>query len=281
MEFTAPAGGVIKYRWHKNPASDKTLVLLIGTIGNSDAFWKHFGILAEKYSVLTFDYPEEIEHNNQIADCIAQLIRSLGGKVWLLGQSLGGFMAQIIAQRHPGIVEGLVLSNTACLAKDMKPAAVLALNDLIAAQSINQKLVSIAPMDIIKKKLLTVDTKLYESFTDSQKEHSDAFSELTEQTLTRGRIKHSLTMLVDLPKQFGMVPDEFAYLEGRVLLLLSPDDTMFSEDCRDELIELMPSPAVDRSLTGGHLAMFLEPEEYAAKVSEFIESAPLREGESR
>ena len=276
-EFEAPSGGVIRYRWHENKDSDTAVALLIGTIGNSDAFYEHFGILAEKYSVLTFDYPEEIEHNNQIADCLSELIESLCGKAWLLGQSLGGFMSQIIAQRHRDVVDGLVLSNTACLARDMDPAAVLALHRLTEAQNVNLKLVSIAPMELIKRKLLAVDSSLYESLSDSQKAHSEAFSRLTSETLTKERLKHSLTMLVDLPKQFGMGPEEFAFLEGRVLLLLSADDTLFSKECRAELVRLMPSPAVDSSLTGGHLAIFLQPEVYCAKVSEFIDSVNRKE----
>ena len=276
-EYEAPSGGVVKYRWHENKDSDTAVALLIGTIGNSDAFCEHFGLLAEKYSVLTFDYPEEIERNNQIADCLSELIGSLCGRAWLLGQSLGGFMAQIIAQRHKDIVEGLVLSNTACLAKDMDPAAVLALHRLTEAQNVNLKLVSIAPMDLIKKKLLAVDSALFESFSESQRAHSEAFSELTSRTLTKDRLKHSLTMVVDLPKQFGMVPEDFAYLKGRVLLLLSPDDTLFGEECRAELVKLMPSPIVDSSLNGGHLAIFLQPEEYCAKVSEFIDSVNRKE----
>ena len=273
-EYHTSGGNTIKYRWHKNDGSDKVLVLLIGTIGNSDAFHEIFSIFAEDYSVLTFDYPEELEHNSQIADAAAELIGSLCEKAWLLGQSLGGFVAQIITKRHPDLVEGLVLSNTASLAKDMSPAAFSSLGEQITAQSINQKLVSIAPMDLIKRRLTTVDPKLEASFTESQKARSEAFSQLTMDTLTRERLRHSLTMVTDLPMQFGMLPEDFAFLEGRVLLLLSPDDTMFfSEDCRKALIELMPSPAVDRSLTGGHLAIFLDPEAYASKVSAFIKGA--------
>ena len=277
QEFRTSSGASIKYRWHRNPDSDTALVLLIGTIGNSDAFYEHFGMFAKEWSVLTLDYPEEITRNNIIADSIAELIESLGVRAWLLGQSLGGFIAQIIAQRHPDIVEGLVLSNTACLAKDISPEALISLSEMASAQSINQRLVSVAPMSLIKKKLLSVDPQLVSGFTPGQKAHSEAFSKLTADTLTRQRLRHSLLMMADLPKQFGMLPEEFAYLDGRVLLLLSPDDGMFVESCREALVKLMPSPKVDSSLTGGHLAIFLEPEEYVKKVSAFIKSAENKE----
>ena len=268
--FVTAEGTEIRYRRHENPKSDKVLVLLIGTIGNSDAFYEIFGTFAEDYSVLTLDYPEELEHNSQIADAIAELIESLGLRVWLLGQSLGGFVAQIIAKRHPDIVEGLVLSNTASLAKDMSPEAFRFLGDMIMSQSINRRIVSVAPVEFIKKKLTAVDPELEASFSPEQKLRSDAFAQLTMDTLTKERLRHSLTMLVDLPKQYGMLPEDFARFEGRVLLFFSPDDTMFSAECRDALVNLMPSPVVDHSLTGGHLAIFLDPGRYAERVSEFI-----------
>ena len=50
---------------------------------------------------------------------MAELLHRLKEKAWLVGQSLGGVVAQIIAARHPEVVEGLVLSNTCSLAKDM------------------------------------------------------------------------------------------------------------------------------------------------------------------
>ena len=39
-----------------------------------------------------------------------------------LGQSLGGVVAQVIASRHPELVEGLVLSNTCSLSSSMSEA---------------------------------------------------------------------------------------------------------------------------------------------------------------
>lgn len=44
------------------------------------------------------------------------MIREIGlEKVVLVGQSHGGFLAQVIAQRHPDMVDGLVISNSGCI----------------------------------------------------------------------------------------------------------------------------------------------------------------------
>ena len=39
--------------------------------------------------------------------------------VWLVGQSLGGIVAQIIIKNYPESIDGLVLSNTCSLSKNM------------------------------------------------------------------------------------------------------------------------------------------------------------------
>ncbi len=44
--------------------------------------------------------------------------------------------------------------------------------------------------------------------------------------------------------------------KGWVLLILSEDDSIFSQACKDVLSVIMQHPDVVTNLTGGHLAMF-------------------------
>ena len=50
--------------------------------------------------------------NEEFAQAESELLHCLVEKVWLIGQSLGGIVAQIIAVHHAEVVEGMVLSNT-------------------------------------------------------------------------------------------------------------------------------------------------------------------------
>ena len=112
-------GKPFTYRYYKNPNAKATFVLLTGGIGLSDLFYKHFARFAKDFSVLTFDYQIQFADNGEFAAAVAELLCHLKEKAWLVGQSLGGVVAQVIAARHPEVVEGLVLSNTCSLAKDM------------------------------------------------------------------------------------------------------------------------------------------------------------------
>ena len=64
--------------------------------------------------------------------------------------------------------------------------------------------------------------------------------------LTKPYEQHMIDFLCDAEHYFGMTRNDFAPWEGRVLLILSEDDTTFTPACREDLIALMPSPH------GGH-----------------------------
>ena len=88
--FTVSSGKLFTYRYYQNPQAKATLVLLTGGIGLSDLFYKHFARFAQDFSVLTFDYQLQFGDNGEFADAVAELLRHLKEKVWLVGQSLGG-----------------------------------------------------------------------------------------------------------------------------------------------------------------------------------------------
>ena len=67
---------------------------------------------------------------------------------------------------------------------------------------------------------------------------------------------HMIDFLCDAGNYFEMTQDDFAPWKGWVLLILSEDDSIFSQACKDVLSVIMQHPDVVTNLTGGHLAMF-------------------------
>ncbi|NLO84839.1 MAG: hypothetical protein GX096_05355 [Clostridiales bacterium] len=55
------------YRYHKNPKSQATIVLLTGGIGLSDLFYK-------KFSVITFDYQLQYANIADFCDAVAKVL---------------------------------------------------------------------------------------------------------------------------------------------------------------------------------------------------------------
>jgi len=117
-----PGRGEIFYRHHvREGTTDPTLLLLHGWTASADTqFFTAYEVLAERYSFLAVDHrghgrgmraPFTLE---DAADDAAMLVRELGiGPVVLVGYSMGGPIALLLADRHPDLVAGMVLEATA------------------------------------------------------------------------------------------------------------------------------------------------------------------------
>ena len=245
--FTISSGKNFAYRYCNNPEAKATLVLLTGGIGLSDLFYRHFARFSRDFSVLTFDYQLSFSNNGEFADAVAELLHHLKEKVWLVGQSLGGVVAQVIAQRHPDVVDGLVLSNTCSLSG------------------------SIMPFSIIKRMMKwIVMKKNTQSFTPQEKVAIEELCDAMLELLTKPYEAHMIDFLLDAEHYLNLTQEDFAPWEERVMLVLSEDDTTFTPTCKKDLIDLMPKPTVVTNLTGGHLALMVRLDEYAELVTKFI-----------
>ena len=112
--------------------------------------------------------------------------------------------------------------------------------------------------------------KKTDGFTAQEKAAMEELCGAMMELLTKPYEQHMIDFLCDAEHYFGMTRNDFAPWEGRVLLILSEDDTTFTPACREDLIALMPSHTVVTDLTGGHLALMVRLEQYADLVTKFI-----------
>ncbi len=264
-------GRSFTYRYYKNPKPKATIVLLTGGIGLSDLFYLHFERFAEKFSVLTFDYQIQFKDNREFAQAVAELLQILKEKVWLVGQSLGGIVAQIIAVNHPENIEGMVLSNTCSLAKDMGGDARLHLMNIIKSQQKAKKLLSVVPFTLYKKLIKwAVMKKKTEGFLQEEKLLMENLCNAMLRLLTKPYEYHMIDFLIDAQNHFGMTAENFQLWDDKVLLILSEDDNTFNQPCKDSLVRIMTNPTVVTDITGGHLALLVKLDKYADTVCDYI-----------
>jgi 3-oxoadipate enol-lactonase len=106
------------------PVDAPALLLLHGWTATADLNWRAaYPALAERFRVIAPDHrghargirdasPFQLE---DCADDAAALVDALGlDRVIAVGYSMGGPIAQLLWQRHPSLVEGLVLCATSC-----------------------------------------------------------------------------------------------------------------------------------------------------------------------
>lgn len=274
QRMTLKNGKFFEYRYHKHPTSQTTLVLLTGGIGLSNLFYLHFETFSKTYSVITFDYQTQFETQSELADACAELFDYLGVKVWLVGQSLGGIVAQIIAKRHPNNVEGLILSNTCSLAKNMPKEAYDQLTEMASMQAKRKKMLYFIPFGLFKRMLTnTIMKKRVSTFNENEKQLMASLCDELMRVLTKKYELHMMDLLGDVKNHLDALSSDYAHLDRKVLLLLSEDDDTFNASCKQSLIELMPHPQVITNLTGGHLALLIKVDQYASKVQSFINAS--------
>ena len=81
---------------------------------------------------------------------------------------------------------------------------------------------------------------------------------------------HMTRLVADVINRQPCTADKFAYLDGKVLLVLPEDDGFFDRDMQNDLMEMMPSPMIGR-VSGGHAATLMRVDDYIKYVDEFME----------
>jgi len=257
------------YRYYKNEKSNKTIVLLTGGIGLSDLLLLHFEAFAKSYS----DYHIAYTTNQELVDAIAELLKMLKVKVFLVGQSLGGFIAQILAQQYPELIEGLILSNTGTLSVDMDEKGAQSLYYMIKRLDKSIFLIKFMPFGLVKKSIKRAVMKKTNSRLSEQEQiiMSEICDEMVR-TLTRDYEIHMILLLKDLQNHWNMKESDFINYKNKVLLILSDDDFTFNDNVKQALTNIMPSPKVITDIRGGHIALLLKLDKYVQSVVDFINS---------
>ncbi|MDP7546221.1 MAG: alpha/beta hydrolase [Alphaproteobacteria bacterium] len=88
------------------------LLMLPGTLGNADIFFKQMEKLGGRIRIIALGYPLIADVDLLAGDITALLDRLAIPRASVQGTSFGGFLAQAFAERFPGRVETLFIGNS-------------------------------------------------------------------------------------------------------------------------------------------------------------------------
>ena len=92
--------------------SGPVLLLLPGTLGRADIFWQQIEALEGTAQILALSYPDSGSLAQWVEDIVEILRTHTLKNITVLGSSLGGYLAQLLAATHPALFANLVAANT-------------------------------------------------------------------------------------------------------------------------------------------------------------------------
>jgi len=222
------------------------LLMLPGTLGTAEVFWNQMAALGDQVRCVSVTYPitDDIV---RLADGLAALCDKLGiAKANLVGSSLGGYVVQFFAARHPKRVA------TAFIGNSLSNPALSTLTRQTYAEL--EKLPATAHRDFI---LASVKT-----WTAPE----PVFARLKKLLIESGSKKLSPAALkarVLIIKKGGEVPK--VKLPGKQIVIVdSADDPLLGRPVQDDVVVRYPGAAHVRLKIGGHYPYVTRPDRYTA-----------------
>ena len=267
---TVDVGGV-KFAYRELGQDTSVPVIFLNHLGAVLDNWDPRIIdgIAAKHRIITFDNRGIGASEGTTPDSVAAMardavafIRALGfEQVDLLGFSLGGFIAQVIAQEEPRLVRKIVLAGTG-------PAGGVGID----------KVTSITIRDMIKAALTFKDPKYYLFFTrtsNGRKAARQFLERLKERTGNRDKAISIAAFRAQLKAIHAWGCQEPSDLSGilqPVLVANGEEDKMVPSSNSVDLARRLPNAEVILYSDAGHGGIFQYHKEFVDKVIEFLES---------
>ncbi|MFE9320629.1 alpha/beta fold hydrolase [Nocardia sp. NPDC052278] len=225
--------------------------------------------IAAKHRVITFDNrgvgasegttPDSIEA--MAGDAVA-FIRALGfDQVDLLGLSMGGFVAQVIAREEPGLVRKVILAGTG-------PAGG---EGIVNVTSLTYR-------DTFKAVATFKDPKEYLFFTRTAHGKSEArafVKRLQERTVDRDKsiaLRAFRTQLKAIHAWGAQEPSDLSRIQHPVLVANGDDDRMVPTSNSFDLAQRLPNATLRIYADAGHGGIFQYHDRFVGEALEFLAS---------
>lgn len=245
----------------------RMLVLLNGGMNTLEMWMDYVEPLSKVCRVLLFDYPQELRTNQALVAGMHAFFAKLDIRSPIfVGASDGGMVAQIYVQRYPGETGGLLLISTGGMdentLKSQKRKYRLAPLMLWYMKHCNYE--KLKPT-LIKAGMSHIRNESAEEIAYAQDMFETIFKDYKQE-----KDVHISGLLADLMHQKPVTAEDFAALEGKILLIL-PDQDFFSGKMQEDLIRLMHGPKISY-VSGGHLSTVLRVDDYVRTILDYLKT---------
>ena len=244
---------------------DRCVVLLHGYL-ESLLVWEEFiPLLYKKVRVVTLDLPghgisvvQGDTHTMEfLADTVAAGVRALGiTRCTVVGHSMGGYVALALCERHPELLDGLVLLSSTPYADSPEKA--------------ENRRREIALVQAGRKELLSRVAPAAGFAEENRARMADEIEDLTEQvfvTEDEGIVALLNGMIIRKDRS-----EVLRTTKVPVLFILGRKDNYIPVETAEKMVAEHPEARVVWLENSGHMGFLEEPEATAAALLDFVES---------
>lgn len=232
------------------------LLLLPGTLGRADVFWRLMTRLAGRVHAVSVSWPADPDMGRWVADLPEIMDRCGLGRAVVLGTSLGGYAAQVAAAALPGRIDGLIAANTL---SDVSGLATRPPYDGDLAR---------APIETLRAGF-AAGLAAWAQTRPDQAELTDLLLEDARGRIPEAELRARLMALKGAAPLPGpsLPPDRIAVIEAE-------DDPLIPAPMRAGVSAALRPGRVFRFREGGHFPYVSRPDLYAAAVAEALGLGP-------
>jgi maspardin len=229
----------------KGKKGQPTLVLVPGTLGVADIFWNQIVALEGMARIVALTVPASLDIV-KLADSLKALFDKLKiDKAHLLGSSLGGFLIQHFAARHPERIEMLYVANTLLdpKSKDLRIRLPLEANKMSAKDHLAKAHSNIAGMPTPDKGFKLLKAVL--------KDNADRLG---------GKWLKSRVLVV----RDGPAVPKLKLPDSKIIVLDCADDPVVAAPVLEAVRKRYPKAQRFHLKSGGHFPYVTRPDDYIA-----------------
>jgi pimeloyl-ACP methyl ester carboxylesterase len=252
-------------------AARRTVLLLPGLLGDAGSLWQQVEDLGKDHDVVAVDYLDTPEIGPQL-DAMLQILRRLdergARRAVLIGQTLGGYLAQAFAKEHPDRVEALVLVHAGlpepALGKRIR-------RDLLLPR--------LLPWPALRWYLHRSLRKMIAGLEESgdvdpaqARVVAEHFRRRFAERLDKRRVLARYGLMANLHEAPALTREDAAGLAGRVLIL-SSEGNVFTRQL-GRMKEVFPDAPVHTLGRRHNISLLIKPEESHRLIRGFLADLP-------
>ncbi len=238
----------------------ETILFLHGMTGAYDIWWQQMEALSPDFRVISVTYPPIDTLEGLSEGVIAVLDAENVQHTYVVGTSLGGYLAQYLLATHPQRLKGVVFANT------FPP------NDYYKQK--NETLIRLLPLLPTWLVMKSFRENIQQSIYPASGYSELALAYLLEQTygrMSKAQVAARAKAVLD-----DFAPPDPEALGVPVLIIEADNDPLVPAQLRAQLKETYPSANVHTLSGVGHFPYLNAPDDYTAILRAFLTKPPAK-----